>query len=112
MAIANNDFSNLYTHFLHNKLENVIRQLINFCFEAGGRTWSDTEDKFKVTFYKASLKLVVNFLLDNCFFNFGNLSFQQITGIPIGSDPATFMANRLLYYSENKYLLNTKKIFT
>ena len=112
MALANNDFSNLYTNILYNKLENVIRQLINFCFEGRGRTWSDIQDKFKVTFDKASLKLVINFLLDNCFFNFGNLSFQQITGIPIGSDPATFMANLLLYYYENKSLLNTKKIFT
>ena len=52
--------------------------------------------------WKASLKLVINFLLDNCFLNFGSLSFRQIIEIPMGSDPAPFMANLFLYYYDNK----------
>ena len=78
-----------------------------------GAKWTDNKLKFKITFDKASLKLTINFLLDNCFFvKFGNLSFPQITGIPMGSDPAPFMANLFLYYDENKWLLGTKKRFT
>ena len=40
-----------------------------------GAIWTDSKSKFRITFDKGSLKLAVNFLLDNCFFNFGYLSF-------------------------------------
>ena len=56
------------------------------------------------------MKLAFNFLLSNClFYNFGNFSYQQITGVPKGSDQAPFMANQFLCYYENKWLLDTKK---
>ena len=32
------------------------------------KTWNDNKNKFKITSDKASLKLVINFFLDNCFF--------------------------------------------
>ena len=86
--------------------------MINFCFKGGekhfiivtnfGATWTDDKNKFKITFDKALSKLVINFFFDNWFFNFGNLSFQKITGIPIGSDTVPFMGNLFLYYYENK----------
>ena len=45
------------------------------------------------------------------FFNFGNLSFWQIIRILVSSDPAPFfLADLFLYYYENKWLLDTKKI--
>ena len=43
------------------------------------------------------------------FFNFGNLHFQQVIGIPIGFDPAPFRANPSLWYYEDIWLLHTKK---
>ena len=61
-----------------------------------------------MVFDKASLKLAINFLLDKCFFDFGDFLFWQFTGIPMGSDPAPFTANIFLRY-ENKWLLETKK---
>ena len=57
----------------HNKLKNVMRELINFCFK-GGKNQFIAVTKFTSTCTeKASLKLVINFLLDNCFFNIVNL---------------------------------------
>ena len=47
--------------------------------------------------------------MDNCFFKFGDQVFQQIIGIPMGSDPAPFMANLLLYYFEDKWIRKTKR---
>ena len=86
LPIAIYDFFTFYTNIPHNKLKNVSRKLINFCFKGGekqvivvsklGATWTDSKNKFRITFDKASLKLSINFLLDNCFFNFGNLSFR------------------------------------
>ena len=106
MPIATYDFSTLHTIVLHNKLKNVVRELLNFCFKGRkkqfiavtkfGATWTDNENKFKITFDTASLKLSIDFLLGNCFFSFVNLSFWQITGTPMGSDPAPIMEN--LFY--------------
>ena len=62
----------------------------------------------KITFDKTSLKLAINFLLDNYFFDFGNLLFRKITGFPMGSNPAHFIANMFLYYYDNEWLLVTK----
>ena len=79
-SIATFDFFTLYTNIPHNILKNVMRELINFYFKGGekefivvakfGATWTDNRNKFKITFDKASLKLAITFLLDNCFFFF------------------------------------------
>ena len=34
---------------------------------------------------------------------------RQVVGIPMGSDPAPFMANLFLYFYENQYLRDLKK---
>ena len=39
---------------------------------------------------------------------FANLLFRQAIGIPMGSDPAPFMANLFLFYYENKFMKNLK----
>ena len=82
---ATSDFLYLYTNFSHNKIKNVMTERINFIFKRGGTqfivvkkictTYIDDKNKFKITFDKASLKLAIDFLLHNGFFNFGNLSF-------------------------------------
>ena len=85
MSIATFDFSTLHTIVLHNKLKNVLREQLSFCFKGRkkqfiavtkfGATWTDNENKFKITFDTASLKLFIDFLLGNCFFSFVNLPF-------------------------------------
>ena len=47
--------------------------------------------------------------MDNVFFTFGEKVFRQIVGIPIGSDPAPFMANLFLYHYESNWIRNLKK---
>ena len=51
-----------------------------------------------------SVKKYITFLLANCFFTVGKHVFQQVIGIPMGTDPAPFMANLFLYYYENKFM--------
>ena len=119
MSIATYEFSTFYTNIPQSKVKNVMRELINFCFKSGekqfvavtkfGAVGTEKKNKFKITFDQASLKLAINFLLDNCFLNFGNLYFQQITRILMDCDPATFRAYLSLYYYENKWLLDSKK---
>ena len=43
------------------------------------------------------------------FFQVSNKVFRQIIGIPMGSDPAHFIANLFLYIYENRFMTNLKK---
>ena len=52
----------------------------------------------KFVFNKTSLKKTVKYILNNCFFTFGNKIFRRVIGIPMGSDPAPFMADLFLYF--------------
>lgn len=57
----------------HNRLNNLMKELINYYLKGGetklavtklNATWADDKNKFKTS----SLKLTINFLLDNCFY--------------------------------------------
>ena len=103
----------------HDKLLTVLNDLIEFCFKGKkdklieidkyGAKWVDTKSSSKMVFNKTCLKKSVKYLLNNCFFKFGNIILRQAIGIPMGSDPAPFMANLFLYYFENKWILKMKK---
>ena len=58
---------------------------------------------------KQSIKAVFDFVIDNAFFQVGSKMFRQIIGIPMGSDPAPFIANLFLYVYENRYMEKLKK---
>lgn len=118
-SISTFDFATLYTNIPHGKLKTVLREIINFCFKGGdkkyievnkyGAKWVSSRHASNVTFDKRSLKLAINYLLDNCYFNIGDIVLRQVVGIPMGSDPAPFMANLFLYFYENQYVRDLKK---
>ena len=54
--------------------------------------------KDEIPFDKQLVKDCISYLLDNCYFTFGEQIFKQTIGIPMGSDPVPFMANLCLYY--------------
>ena len=47
--------------------------------------------------------------MGNCFFTLGDKIFRQVIGIPMGSDPAPFMANLFLYHYESNWIKSLKK---
>ena len=113
------DFSTLYTKIPHNKLLEVLNEIIDFSFKGGtrdkitvtssGAYWTKETTNSKGTVYsKNSIKSALKYILDNCFFEVGNLIFQQKIGIPMGSDPAPFFANLFLYNYESKWLHKLK----
>ena len=57
---------------------------------------------------KNQVKDSISYLLDNCYFSIGKSIFKQVIGIPMGSDPAPFMANLFLCYFENKFMKQFK----
>ena len=120
-TITTFDFSTLYTKIPHNKLLKVLNVITDFCFDGGigkyicvnkfSASWvtaKPTSDKYLV-FDKRTFKQAVKYIMNNCFFKFGNKVFQQIIGIPTGSDLAPFMANLFLYYFEDKWMRKTKR---
>ena len=58
---------------------------------------------------KAQIKNAITYLLDNCYFTVGDNVYKQVIGIPMGTDPAPFMANLFLYYYENKFMRELRK---
>ena len=113
------DFSTLYTKIPHEKLIAVLHELIDFCFQGGtkkkvavtkfGAKWVSSNSKCELTFDKDQVKDAIKYLMENCHFTLGEKLFQQIIGIPMGSDPAPFMANLFLYYYESRWIKRLKK---
>ena len=107
-----------------NKLVQVLNEITDVCFNGGNRDllsatksgarWETKPSLKGITFTKDSFKEAVLYLMENCFFTLGDHIFRQIIGIPMGSDPAPFMANLFLYSYESKYVkeLKTKDLFT
>ena len=55
-------------------------------------------------FSKEQIFLLIDLVIDNSFFRFGNKVFRQKIGIPMGVDPAPQMANLYLYYYETAFM--------
>ena len=117
-SVSTYDFSTLYTNIPHDKLIKTLSSVIDFAFK--GRTqgkisitsygianWCNSSKYF--VFDIKSLKKAVEYVINNCYFAIGNQVFQQIIGIPMGSDPAPFFANLFLFYYEWQYINNLKK---
>ena len=113
------DFSTLYTKIPHSRLLKVMNELIDFCFKGGNKNyivvnkysayWVSDNNSNRLTFTNSTLKHAIKYLLDDSYFSFGNKIFKQVIGIPMGSDPAPFLANLFLHYYENKWIRTTKK---
>ena len=85
--------------------------MIDFVFKEGTRdcivinkkgcaSWSSKKRGYHFVFTKSLLKEGIKFLLHNCFFSIGNIIMIQVTGIPMGSDRASFFANLFLDHKE------------
>lgn len=121
--ISTFDFSTLYTKIPHDKLLEVLFDVVDFVFKGGSRdyivinkhdsaSWSTKKKGHKFAFDKSSLKEAIKFLLHNCFFSFGNIIMKQIIGIPMGSDPAPFFANLFLSHQESNWVKVQRKLGT
>ena len=117
-SLSTFDFSTLYTKIPHDKLINVLNEIIDFAFKGGtrdfikvynsGAFWVKTSSTNGTFYNKIQIKQSLKYLIDNSFFQVGSNLFRQVIGIPMGSDPAPFFANLFLYYYESKWLQSLK----
>ena len=118
-SISTFDFSTLYTKIPHDKLIDVLNQLVDFVFNSTdrlylsvtstGARWVKGRGNCKKVYDKKKVKDVVKYLIENCFFTIGSLLFRQSIGMPMGSDPAPFFANLFLFFFEVQWIKLIKK---
>ena len=120
-CVSSFDFSTLYTKIPHNKLIDVLTNIIEFVFKGGTRNkisihssglanWvTNGNNRSSIVYTKESVIEAVSFLIKNCHFKLGNKLFRQDIGIPMGSDPAPAFANLFLFYYESSWLKSIKK---
>ena len=112
------DFSTLYTTIPHSKLKERLTKIISNAFTSknGNRKYkfivvnydktyfvkekSDSENKYTET----DIIQMLNFLIDNIFVVFGGKVFQQIVGIPMGTNCAPLLADIFLYSYEAEFI--------
>ena len=96
-----------------------MNEMVDFSFQGdshkvlsvskSGCRWVYSSPKNSILFNRATAKHAIKYLMDNCFFMSGGQIFHEIIGIPMGSDPAPFMANLFLYHYESKWMKELKK---
>ena len=96
------DFSTLYTKFNLEDLKNVLVSRLDKAFKGGTCQYkiiSNTEAKFDKETPKGhptpkkNCITMIDYIIANAYFSFGNTSFQQVVGIPMGTDPPPYNAN-------------------
>ena len=111
-------FSTLYTTVPHDKpksrLANIIRN--SFIFKTGNRRYKflvlDHEEAyfvkehsdFKNKYSGHDIIKMLEFLVDNIFVVFAGKVFQQIVGIPMGTNCAPLLADIFLYSYETEFI--------
>ena len=111
------DFDTLYTNIPHNILKFVIASIIKNSFETSGKkfirvtksfkgTFSDSDRKYKGTYILTEDDIIklFDYMIDNCYIVYKSKVYRQTIGIPMGVDPAPFIANLFLHYYENSYM--------
>ena len=115
------DFPTLYTSVPHHLLKSRISNLIHNAFiekdgnirythikvtRSKGCFTHDVNGGGDNMYTPDNICKMIEFLIDNIFVQFGGCLFCQVTGIPIGKNCATSLADLFLYSYENEFLDN------
>ena len=110
------DFSTLYTTLPHDKLKTRLKETIhkafshrNYCskfvvFGYNSTYFSNKIQKSKTCYSEEQVISMLEFLIDNIFVSFGGILFQQVVGIPMGTNCAPLLADLFLYSYESEFL--------
>ena len=112
------DFSTLYTSIPHHQLKEKIKGLVTRAFTGMNKKY------IRVTKYNATwnskggkgllitsdlLVDMISWLIDNTYVIIGDIVFQQVVGIPMGTDCAPYLANLFLFAYEFDFLKSALK---
>ena len=120
-SIKSFDFSTLYTTIPHDQLKSKLKEIINQCFlhKNGNhrfqyvvigykdtyfvRDHSDAPQKYSV----AEVIMMLEYLIDSIFVEFGRRIFQQTIDILMGTNCALLLADLFLYSYEAEFFLQS-----
>ena len=115
-SIQTFDFSTLYTMIDQEDLKEKLKWTVDKAFAGGTNQWirvdsnnaqfhgSKNNANSRKLYSKDDVHGMIDSIIDNAIFSFGNLTFRQVIGLPMGTDPAPFMANLYLFYYEFHYM--------
>ena len=113
-SVSTFDFSTLYTKIDLEDLKDKLRWVVDKAFKGGSNQWIRVQgkeawfdkgkNKVGNLYSKEDIRCMIDHLVDNAVFKVGDTAFQQVIGIPMGTDPAPFMANLYLFYYEFKWM--------
>ena len=117
-SIKTFDFSTLYITLPHDKLKTRLKEIIhkafshrNYgskCFVLGYNStyFSSKIQKGKTCYSEEQVISMLEFLIviDNIFVSFGGILFQQVVGIPMGTNCAPLLVDLFVYSYESEFL--------
>ena len=117
-SIKTYDFSTLYTTIPHSKLKSRLTELIRnaFRFKNGKKRYEYIVVGYKSTYFvkdhseaknkytEDDIVRMLEFLIDNIFVECGGVIFQQVIGIPMGTNCAPLLADLFLYSYEAEFI--------
>ena len=117
-SIKTYDFSTLYTTIPHTKLKTRLSELIKNAFRCknGKKRFEYIVVGHKSTYFVTNtsnaknkyteddIVRILEFLIDNIFVECGGVIFQQVIGIPMGTNCAPLLADLFLYSYEAEFI--------
>ena len=115
-SIKTFDFSTLYIPPPHDKLKTRLKETIHKAFSHrnygskcvvlgyNSTYFSNKIQKRKTCYSEEQVISILEFLIDNIFVSYGGTLFQQVVGIPMGTNCAPLLADLFLYSYESEFL--------
>ena len=117
-SIKTYDFSTLYTTIPHTKLKARLSELIKNAFKCkyGKKRYEyivvghnstyfvKNTSNAKNKYTEDDIVRILDFLIDNIFVECGGVIFQQVIGIPMGTNCAPLLADLFLYSYEAEFI--------
>ena len=117
--VSSFDFSTLYTSLPHDLIKAKVLSLVKWCFDRESKTYLCTSAKagfFSNKKYDSyacwtctELCEAFTFLMENIYVQFDGMVYQQIVGIPMGTNCAPLIADLFLYCYERDFMSNLQK---
>ena len=117
--VSSFDFSTLYTSLPHDLIKAKVLSLVKWCFDRESKTYLCTSAKagfFSNKKYDSyacwtctELCEAFTFLMENIYVQFDGMVYQQIVGIPVGTNCAPLIADLFLYCYERDFMSNLQK---
>ena len=117
--VSSFDFSTLYTSLPHDLIKAKVLSLVNWYFNRESKSYLCTSLKAgffsnkKYDSYRcwscAELCEAFTFLMENIYVQFDGMVYQQIVGIPMGTNCAPLIADLFLYCYERDFMSDLQK---